>query len=250
MALWMIAAVAAVGLLVAAGERATDRSPKRGVVATAGSPSPPTSAAVLAGTGFDGAEALVEQLIAAVNTADSATTLETLAASADGLGRAEWPLLTGDIGWWSGEPRRVLDRSKVTDFVRYFRTIPSGLIVAGCASQAVALGDIEVSCDYVAFGGVPRMAGTVNAIEGSLVATVRSGLIVDVRNSDGGTDPAWATFADWVSVHHPDEYAQSFVAGGDRGSLAPTYNGSSALRHAELASEFAESEGRPVLPLG
>lgn len=207
----------------------------------------------------DTANAAVEvaqTLIEAVNGADSGRVIELLAplAGSSGYGTAQWPTLHGEIGWWDKTaPDRRLDEQRVTDFVRYFRTMPGSVVASSCVPDAEgpsAVDVVVVVCEYTAFGGIRGLMGDRHRAElGRLTLVVRDDLVVNVRDESPINELAWNQLGLWVARTDPDLFDELFREPGGW-TFRPQYSGETAVRHAEAAASFAAAIGAEPLPFG
>lgn len=223
----------------------------------AASSAPPTSMAIERAVGvLDDAEQVAQRLVTMINRGDSVRVAELIAPSlpAEELGSSEWPLIHGDAGWWDGASAgAVRDDARITDFVRYFRTIPGGALVSSCQGRFVdaALPRVVVDCDYSAFGGIRGLMGDGGELDrGVLRVTVERGLVVDTERTGDLTDVAWETLGAWVADARPVVFEAVFGTLDGGLTLRPVYTSAAALRHIDAAAGYARAAGLPSLPIG
>lgn len=201
------------------------------------------------------AEATARRLALMINRGDSVRVLELLAPVVDtDLGTSQWPLLFGDAGWWAQfESRTVLMERRVTDSVRYFRTIPGAIDVETCSPRPSTDTSIRivVDCSYTAFGGMRSLIGDRSgAHEGILTFVVFDGKVADVRRTPDRGDEAWRALGEWAATADPRGF-EAVLGSRDGGVLLqPTYDGAAALEHIDLATRYAEEQGAKPLPAG
>ncbi len=207
-------------------------------------------------TVLDEAEQVAERLVTMINRGDSVRVTELIASSvpADGLGASEWPLIHEDVGWWTGTTAGAArDDTQITDFVRYFRTVPGGALVSACQGRFVdaALPRVVVDCDYSAFGGIRGLMGDTEDLDrGVLRLTVERGLVVDTQRTRDLTDTAWETLGTWVADARPDVFEAVFGTLDGGFTLRPVYTSAAALQQIDVAASYARAAGLPSLSVG
>ncbi len=259
---WTVAVAAAVvlfaGVLLAMG--AGDRMAENRV---AGPLPAPASATPPASVPIDRspeilaqAEGAVVELVSRVNKGDSIRVAEMLAPAvpAPGLGSAQWPLLRDELGWWRGRTEGAeLDLAAITNFVRYFRTVPGGVLVDSCEPRFSNLDRawVVVECGYSAFGGIRGLMGDGGEPEiGVMRMTVADGLVIDARRSPELGDTAWTVLGHWVAQSDPEAFEEAFGTFESGVVIQPVYTAQAALYHAEAAIAFARAIGARTIPLG
>lgn len=243
-------------MVIAGGERLRTNA---GTASHAGvrSAAPPTSITVdWAASVLDEAEQVAERLVAMVNGGNSELVIELLSRRlpADGLGSSQWPLIHDDVGWWDGSDAGALwNESRISDFVRYSRTMPGSALVSSCRGRFVDTSSprVIVDCDYSAFGGIRGLIGDGNDLDqGIMRVTIERGLVVDVQRMPDLTDAAWATLGAWAAESQPDVFEAVFGTLDGTPTLRPVYTAAAALQQIDVATSYARAAGLPPFPVG
>lgn len=202
-----------------------------------------TTVATLPPVDAEAAIATVQQLGRSINLGDSASVLQLLAPQAPRrteFRRAEWPMLPTDASWWHGG---FLDKRAVEGSVRYVFTVPGSVFLDGCGVDASppVMGEVTVTCDYVASGGALSALGQEPEI-GHVHVMLLDGLVAGIERHGTTDRPLWAAFARWALDNESEAFFDTLGTNDGRLFIDPVYSGDSALIHVGLAETMASVE--------